>query len=235
MTMLFLVILICAIGWFVITLMSKNATIELSTAYAGTPKPRVPAKIKYNLPKRKVCSFIGGERIDLSKFESIIIKGRSLEKLGVKDNSIAYCSLWNKENSLDDLRGRLIILDIDNERTIKEHPMNLDYFHSNGKKARKVLQIVSSSMSEVELQECIDSIFKNGFCEDKKEELEREIKSKYAFASEYYSKGEQKLIMSLTYRNDGKDLGFSFHSPQFLYGVIEYVSENNFLHEAKAS
>lgn len=234
MVTLSIIILCCGIFlWFLLNWVSSSSTLELPTAYAGSPKPQVPTNITFELPKRRVTNFIGNEKIDLSKLRRVIIKGHSLEKLGVADNSIAYCSLWTEKGGsdfLNQLPGRFIVLNIDNERTAAEHPLKPDYFHSNGKKARKALRIVSCSMDNNAVSELADAILRDIDSDAEKIRLKEEIIEKYAFASSFYaSKGETDLIMSLTYRNDGKDLGFSFHSPKYIYGIVEYIGNNNYL------
>lgn len=232
-------ILLVCIGlflWFLVYWISNSATMEIPTAYAGSPKPQVPCQITFELPKRRVDDYIGKEKIDLSYYYKIIIKGHSLEKLGIDDNSIVYCSKWefgNKECSLNQLQGRFIILNIDNERTTEEHPLDPNYFHSNGKKARKALRVIPIPTGESQLSEISNLILKDiKESEEKKSRLLEEIKQKYKFASKYYSeRGDKDLIMSLTYRHNGKDLGFSFHSPRFVYGVIEYIGSKNYFHQ----
>lgn len=221
--------------WLMVNWISNSTTMEIPTAYAGSPKPQIPYQITFEFPKRRVGNYIGNEKINLSKFQKIIIKGHSLEKLGIDDNSIAYCSMWKSDNenySLDLLPGRFIILDIDNERTTEEHPLDPNYFHSNGKKARKALKIVNCSLNENELSELSNAILKDIKDDNERKHLTNEIKQKYDFASKYYfQRGDKQLIMSLTFRNHGKDLGFSFHSPRYVYGIVEYVGSNNYLHQ----
>lgn len=231
-----IILLCCGIFlWFFVNWISNSATVEIPTAYAGSPKPQVPYLITFELPKRRVDDYIGNEKINLSEYQKIIVKGHSLEKLGIDDNSIVYCSKWRLDNencTLEQLPGRFIILDIDNERTTQEHPLDPNYFHSNGKKARKALRIVEVSLSDSKIEEISNSILRDIKDEDEKKRLSVEIKQKYEFASQYYSqKGDEKLIMSLTYRNNGKDLGFSFHSPRYVTEIVEYVGNNNYLHQ----
>ena len=231
-----IILLCCGIFlWFLVNWISNSATVEIPTAYAGSPKPQVPYQITFELPKRRVDDYIGNEKVNLSKYQKIIVKGHSLEKLGIDDNSIVYCSNWefaNKNCSLEQLPGRFIILNIDNERTTEEHPLDPNYFHSNGKKARKALKIVKLDLKDSEIEELSNSILKDIKDEDEKKRLLQEIKQKYGFASKYYfNKGDKNLIMSLTYRNNGKDLGFSFHSPRYVCGIVEYVGNNNYLHQ----
>lgn len=221
-------------GWFLLNYFADNSPIKVQTAFAGVPTPKVPSVVSCELPKRKVKTYMGDEAVNLSSFERILIKGHSLEKLGILDNSMAYVSIWDDKNSIESLAGRFIILNIDNERTTCEHPLEPNYFHSDGKKARKVLRIVSTGMDSAAVSKLCENILKD-LEESEQKRLETEIRTKYEFASKYYGdKGDKKLIMSLTYRRDGKNLGFSFHSPKYLYGVIEYVSNNSHIYETRA-
>ena len=66
-----------------------------------------------------------------------------------------------------------------------------------------------------------DLDFQNSTDEEQKAFLDK-IVGKYLFASNYYT-NDNKLIMSITYKS-GKEKDYSFHSPQFLYGVVKYNS-----------
>ncbi len=106
--------------------------------------------------------------------------------------------------------------------------MRTDYFRSNGKKVRRALEIVKVGLPEESVTKLIDRLLESQPL-DCHMRLREEIRKKYDFASKFYSKkGESELIMSLTYRNNGQDLGFSFHSKKFLYGIVEYVSNKSF-------
>lgn len=227
-------ILMAVVGWLLLNYFADNTTMKVQTAFAGVPTPKVPSEVSCELPKREVKTYMGSEAVSLSNLERIIIKGHSLEKLGILDNSMAYVSLWNDKNTIESLPGRFIILNIDNERTIREHPLEPSYFHSDGKKARKVLKIVDVGMDSDAVSKLCDNLLKD-LDEVEQRRLEMEIRTKYEFASQYYGdRKDKKLIMSLTYRRDGRDLGFSFHSPRYLYGVIEYVSNNSHIYETRA-
>ena len=238
MTLTSIIVLILAIFLcFVLSgIASKPSTIEMQTAFAGIPQPQVPSKVMCNQPNRKVNTLLGEEKVDLSGFEKILIKGHSLEKAGIMDNSIVYVTKYNMPpENMDFAVGRFIILKIDNERTSAEHPLDPNYVHSMGLKARKVIRIVPTNLDEEGLKSVIGDIF-DQLPAERKEILKQQILEKYMFASNYYAeRGESTLIMSLTYRNDGRDLGFSFHSKQFLYGIIEYVNNNPSIKESRST
>lgn len=226
-----IIILIVAIGsWFLLRHISKHASIEVLTAFSGSPSPKIPTSITCDIPRRRVKNRLGEKTIDLSNFEQMIIKGNSLGCFGIVDNSVVYVKTYKQPPvniTTNEIAGRFIILNIDNLRTVAEHPLELDYFHSEGKKARKALRMVSIKMSHKELENLAEQILKDIPENADKAKLKKEIISKYEFASQYYADKDKELIMSLTYRKDGKNLGFSFHSPRFLYGIVEYVSNNN--------
>ena len=60
-------------------------------------------------------------------------------------------------------------------------------------------------------------------CNNKEEMLE-ESWDKYSFASQYYQKSSH-LIVSITFRQGEKE-GYSFHSPNTLFGVVKYKNRN---------
>lgn len=231
--MFLLTLIITLLAMFLLYILkwrSGKETIRIPTAYAGSPKDGVSPLLTYYRPSRRVESFLGGERVSLSDYHMAVIKGHSLRQAGILDNALVYCNLWNKkEGDLSDLPGRFIILNIDNERSLAERPLNKDYFMSEGKKARKVVRIVDTGMDKAGVDKIIGEVLreKEG---DEHDRLAREIRCKYRFASEFYgTRGVKNLIMSITFRNEGRDLGFSFHSPDYLWGVVRYVSNRNYL------
>lgn len=223
--------LILVVGAFVIYIvikwLSQKATITVPTAFAGSPKKDIPVEETLPISYYPVQTYIEGKRIRVFKFVKFIIRGRSLEKLGIKDRSLAYVSLWNHKyyNSLEKLKsliGKIIIFSIDNERTAIEHPLDA-YFNPAGYKARKAILIVERDLSKEDLLNKMS--FLNYQNEDFPKDMEAfkdRIVEKYKFATDFY-KEEKYFIMSITYRNEGTKLGISFHSPKFLYGIVQHI------------
>ena len=61
----------------------------------------------------------------------------------------------------------------------------------------------------------------NDFKDISIEELLERMWIKYSFASQYY-KEDNNVIVSLTYK-EGMVKDFSFHSPNFLFGIARYM------------
>ena len=86
-------------------------------------------------------------------------------------------------------------------------------------KARKMISTIESSMSKDKFLNAMRTILHEDILED---EYFENIWKKYEFASKFY-KDESMLILSLTFRG-GRYKSYSFHSPRFLVGVVEYRS-----------
>ena len=122
------------------------------------------------------------------------------------------------------LIGRFIVFKIDNERTLHEYPLKNITIANDGLKLRKVVKLLYTKESDIEsqIEKFLldnDSEFAKKTEEERKKEYDRYIK-KYQFASSYYNEDEY-LIMSITYKN-GICKDYSFHSPKWLYGIVEY-------------
>lgn len=219
-------------GAFVVYLLikwlSQKATITVPTAYAGSPKKDIPLEETLPVSYYPIHTFIDGKRISVFKYIKFIIRGRSLEKFGVKDKSLVYVSKWNKKDSmsienLKALIGKIIILSIDNERTAIEHPLDPNFFNSAGFKARKAILIVDRNLSRDELLNKLTFLDNpNEDFPSDMEEFKNRIVEKYIFATNFYTE-ESNFILSITYRNDGTRLGLSFHSPKFIYGTVQHI------------
>lgn len=214
--------------YLVIKWLSQKATVTVPTAFAGSPNRDIPVAETLPVSYYPVHTYMDGKRISVFKYIKIIIRGRSLEKFGVKDKSLVYVSKWDKEDSssiekLKSLIGKIVILSIDNERTAIEHPLDPNFFNSSGLKARKAIMIVDRDLSSDELLEKLTFLNnQNDDFPDDMEAFKKRIVEKYKFATDFYT-NESHLIMSITYRNDGTKLGFSFHSPKFIYGIVQYI------------
>lgn len=120
----------------------------------------------------------------------------------------------------------MLIFNIDNDRTLKEHPLK-NIVVNNGLKTRKAIGIVQTKLDEEQIKNQINKIMSSDkefqhLEFDKKEAFIAKIAKKYKFASDYYS-NDQNLIMSITYKY-GKEKDLSFHSPRFLFGIVKYNS-----------
>ena len=211
----------------------KKSTIEVRVAYAGNPDSCKPNTRKIPLPKNNPIYRDGDIEVDVSNLTPLIIDGHSLEPLGIKDGSTIFVE-ENKNENKDDIQnkelanliGRFVVFNIDNDRTLKEHPLK-NIIVSNGLKTRKVIGIVQTKLDEKQIKNQINEIMSSDkefqhLESDKKEAFIAKIAKKYKFASDYYS-NDQNLIMSITYKY-GKEKDFSFHSPSFLFGIVKYNS-----------
>lgn len=211
----------------------KKTTIEVRVAYAGNPDSCKPNTRKIPLPKNNPIYRDGDIEVDVSNLTPLIIDGHSLEPLGIKDGSTIFVE-ENKNENKDDIQnkelanliGRFVVFNIDNDRTLKEHPLK-NIIVSNGLKTRKVIGIVQTKLDEKQIKNQINEIMSSDkefqhLESDKKEAFIAKIAKKYKFASDYYS-NDQNLIMSITYKY-GKEKDLSFHSPSFLFGIVKYNS-----------
>ena len=206
----------------------KKSTIEVRVAYAGNPDSCKPNTRNIPLPKNNPIYRDGDVEVDVSNLIPLIIEGRSLEPLGIKDGSTIFVEKKNdiQDEELDNLIGRFVVFNIDNDRTLKEHPLK-NIIVNNGLKARKAIGIVQTKLNEEQINDKINEVMSHDkeFQNLKSEEKElfiKKIADKYRFASDYYN-SDKNLIMSITYKH-GKEKDLSFHSPKFLFGIVKYNS-----------
>lgn len=229
------------VAYLIMRSIIKKSTIEVRVAYAGNPDSCKPNTREIPLPKNNPIYRNGDIEVDVSNLTPLIIDGHSLEPLGIKDGSIIFVEkkvekkkdekkdekkddIQNKE--LANLIGRFVVFNIDNDRTLKEHPLK-NIIVSNGLKTRKAIGIVQTKLDEKQIKNQINEIMSSDkefqhLESDKKEAFIAKIAKKYKFASDYYS-NDQNLIMSITYKY-GKEKDLSFHSPSFLFGIVKYNS-----------
>lgn len=225
-----LLIVIGALGiYYLIRWLSQRATITIPTACAGNPRNSLPALVTVPAYYYPIQTYLDGKKIGVFRLTKMIIKGKSLEKLGVKDESLVYVSRLSSkgESSLKEAIGKFVIFNIDNERIAIEHPLDVGYINMPKYKARKVINILDKNLSKEDLLQNLK--FLKDIDNDSKDpsiDIEGKIFEKYKFASNYYTNVD-KLIVSITYRNEGRYLGVSFHSPDFLYGIIKYIINPN--------
>lgn len=189
-------------------------------AYAGTADGMPTVKF-VPASRNKPIYTENGERVDLSKFDTFLISGDSLHKAGLKSGTYVY-TLQPKDFNLRNIPGKFIIFRYDVERQKKEHP-DVD-ISSDSLKARKAELIIDTKLSETDFRKEMslriieDDEFMN------KDEVLSSLWRKYKFASDFYS-NKDNLIVSMTYKQ-GKRKTYSFHSPDFLVGIVEYKSVN---------
>lgn len=220
------VIIIAIIVSLAIRYMSKRMTVKRKIVFAGHPSssdmPNVDiSPLPQNDPKYK----IGDEVINVSELEQMVVRGKSLEYFGIKDGAIVFVKkIGDGFCEFSKLIGRFIVFKIDNQRTLQEYPLKNITIAEDGLKLRKVVKILSKGTTDIEteIKQFLlenDKDFSSKPMDEQTEELSRYLK-KFKFASEYYSE-DNYLIMSITYRN-GVCKDYSFHSPKWLYGIVEY-------------
>lgn len=216
------------VAYFTMRSIIKKSTIEVRVAYAGNPDSCKPNTRNIPLPKNNPIYRNGDIEVDVSNLIPLIIDGHSLEPLGIKDGSIIFVEKKDdiQDKELENLIGRFVVFNIDNDRTLKEHPLK-NIVVNNGLKTRKAIGIVQTKLDEEQIKNQINEImFSDKEFQhlefDKKEAFIAKIAKKYKFASDYYS-NDQNLIMSITYKY-GKEKDLSFHSPRFLFGIVKYNS-----------
>lgn len=199
-------------------LVSKKMEL-VDKAFAGKPKGSANAVEVRKEPNRTIFTENGEER-NLSMMRRFIIEGPSLEKAGLNDGVTVYTDLvYDKKRPLS-ISGYFIILKIDNERTMAEHPEMTDYIE--GFKARKLVTVFPTKMAKEEFGKRITPILmQDGDVEENDiTDCRDHLWRKYEFASSYYNTLEQ-LLVSITYK-DGKTKDYSFHSLDYLAGIVKY-------------
>lgn len=221
---------ICVIALLIIAalILFLPKTQEVDYAFAGSPCGTVNKEI-INLSRYRTISKVGNERVDISHLKRFIVKGYSLEKVGVPNGSDLYALSCQKDNidvtnmaSLNRIVGHFIILKIDIERTLAEHPEK-ELTIKEGYKARLAVNVFPARLNRQEFNNLMSKLLeKDALCHNKETMLEISW-NKYAFASQYYNKSAY-LIVSITF-HEGEEEGYSFHSPYTLYGVVKYKNK----------
>lgn len=203
----------------VIHILTSKKTELVDKAFAGKPKGSANAIEVKKEPNRTIYTENGEER-DLSMMRRFIIEGNSLEKAGLNDGVTVYTDLvYDKERPLS-ISGYFIILKIDNERTMAEHPEMTDYIE--GFKARKLVTVFPTKMSRQEFDKKMTPILtQDGDVEEAAiTDCKEHLWGKYDFASSYYNTQGQ-LLVSITYK-DGETKDYSFHSLEYLAGIVKF-------------
>lgn len=225
-----IILIVLIIAFVVIHAITKDSVIKLPVLYAGSPNDAVNVK-DIPLPKNEPIYKDRGETVSLKGYTPYVISGHSLEPLGINNGSIAYVKVLERDDikngNLNDLINRYIVLNIDYKRTQKEHPLK-SLPVTSGKKARKVVNIVPTKLSKEEITKSLENLLScdkeyNSKDERDKQSYLSKLIDKYEFATKYYEQNNQ-LIISVTYK-EGKEKDYSFHSPDWLYGIIEYTSK----------
>ena len=225
MSMNIIIITLAVCAYLGLRLVVKRMTVKRKIVFAGHPSSYDMPNIDISpLPQNDPKYTIGAEVVDVSGLEQMVVKGKSLEPFGIKDNAIVFVREIDLKNcNLNKLVGRFIVFKIDNERTLQEYPLRNIAIAEDGLKLRKIVKILSNKDDNMEqIKQFLldnDNDFINKSESEQVEEYDRYIK-KFKFASSYYNEDEY-LIMSITYKN-GTCKDYSFHSTKWLYGIVEY-------------
>lgn len=204
--------------YFAITMATAKRTEKIKRAFAGAYDGKDTI---VNIPRdRNNTIYTEGEnRINLSKYEKYLISGHSLEKVGLPDGVFVYTTPLDSKD-LYSLCNHFVIIKYDNERLYKEHPEITNPV--DGYKARKVVTIIETNLTEENFNKKMEAILSSDKEIQDVNQCIQCLWRKYKFASEYYN-SEDKLIVSITYK-EGKCKDYSFHSLQFVQGVVKYKS-----------
>lgn len=214
MNNLIIIALVAIAIFFLIRILTMRQTVDVPVAYAGSANGKSAVK-KLPAHKNKTIYTEGENIIDLDGFSKFIVCGNSLEPVGLLPDTLVFTK---SDTNLDikAAEGKFVVFRYDLDRQKAEHP---DVIIEDGAhKARKMIAVMKSSLDK---DDFISEI-KNIIHDDAYEEVSDKIWKKYEFASDFY-KNDSSLILSLTYR-DGKYKSYSFHSPRFLAGVVQYRS-----------
>lgn len=134
------------VAYFTMRSIIKKSTIEVRVAYAGNPDSCKPNTRNIPLPKNNPIYRNGDIEVDVSNLIPLIIDGHSLEPLGIKDGSTIFVEKKDdiQDKELENLIGRFVVFNIDNDRTLKEHPLK-NIVVNNGLKTRKAIGIVQTN------------------------------------------------------------------------------------------
>lgn len=219
-----LLFIICAFFiYFVIKIVTAKRTEEVKRAFAGKPDGNGPT-VAVSKDRNKTIFTEGEKVVDLSGYDKFIVSGPSLEKVGLHNGSYIYTKELKDDEPIESICNHFVVFEFDKDRFKIEHPEIKDPV--DGYKVRKVIALLPTQLTEEEFIKKISEYL------DKDNEIDNKIQcvdcltKKYKFASDYYKdKDEDELIISITYRN-GEEKDYSFHSKEFLRGVVKYKSVN---------
>lgn len=213
MNSLIIIALVAIAIFFLIRILTMRQTVSVPIAYAGSANGKSAVK-KVPAHRNKTIYTEGEEIINLEAFSKFIICGNSLEPAGLLPNTFVFTKS-ESDFDLNTGEGKFVVFRYDLDRQKAEHPDVI--IEEGAHKARKMVSTIKSDLDK----ECFLKEIKR-IIDDADNEICERIWKKYEFASNFY-KEDQLLILSLTYR-DGKYKSYSFHSPRFLVGVVEYHS-----------
>lgn len=218
-------LLVLAVVYVALRCLSARRTMRVPVAFAGSPDGSVVTK-QLAMPKNKPIFMEGDTAVDVSKLRCYAVEGASLAPMGLMDGSLLYVEEEPVLKDNTDLIGHFIILRIDDDRTRKEHPEK-PLTVEKGFKVRKVVALFSGKMGEEALEEKVRELIERDSelaykLKDEEHSPLKRILNKYKFAVSYYGEN-QELIVSITYKR-GSDKDYSFHSTQFLQGIVRYKS-----------
>lgn len=215
--MLISFIIISVSAFFLIGLASRQRTVPVKIAYAGSADDSPTVK-KVAAPRNNTIFTSNGERVNLSGYDCFLISGNSLERQGLTSGTFVYTT--KPTDVISEVRGKFVIFRYDVARQAVEHPdmvVCADSF-----KARKGVTTIATGLDRKHFEEAMSPIIQNDSEIADKTAALNSLWEKYSFASDFY-KDKERLIVSLTYRQ-GRDKTYSFHSPKFLVGIVRYIS-----------
>ncbi len=207
-----------ALVYSVIRIVTSRSMEKVNVAFAGVCDGSDEV-IKIHKDRNKTVFTEGENIVDLSMYKKFYISGHSLEKAGLEDKSFVYTS-EARELKSDNIYGRFVIFRYDIDRVKEEHPEMVA--KAKGFKARKAITTIATQLTEDDFRKNIQAII---YADDEignKDAFMNELWSKYCFAFGYYQNDEM-LIVSITYK-EGVRKDYSFHSRNFLEGIVEYKS-----------
>lgn len=214
-----IIIAIVAIAvFFLIRILTMKMTVKVCVAYAGAAKGK-PAMISIPSSRNKTIYTVGEEIVDMSAYNKFLIKGNSLKPKGLLSDTFVYTSNVTS-NDYSTLKNKFVIFEYDIDRQKAEHPeVTID---PGTHKARWMVDTIPTRLSNADFIEIFSAILVNDNDSVNTTAFINHLWNKYEFASNFY-RNDNTLIVSLTYKN-GNAKSYSFHSPQFLRGIVEYRS-----------
>ncbi|MCM1490140.1 MAG: hypothetical protein NC095_04870 [Muribaculum sp.] len=214
-----IIIAIVAIAvFFLIRILTMKMTVKVCVAYAGAAKGK-PAVICIPSSRNKTIYTVGEDIVDMSDYHQFLIKGNSLKPKGLLSDTYVYTSDVNT-NDCSRLKNKFVIFEYDINRQKAEHPEAVIVPGTH--KARWMVDTISTRLNNADFMKVFSAIIDNDSDIVNNAAFLNHLWKKYKFASDFYG-NDNTLIVSLTYKN-GENKSYSFHSPEFLRGVVEYRS-----------
>mgnify|MGYP000705565898 FL=1 len=226
-----IIIVFVIILYSIVRILTSKITVKMRYVFAGHPSSVDNQNIAiFELPKNNPKYKIGNETVNMTGLQQFVVKGKSMEYFGINDGSFIFVKEFKKDEDKDNeeflktLIGRFVVFNIDNDRTVVEYPLKNITIVEGGLKLRKVVGILKNKDTNIKdkinaFLEKNDADYQKFTEEEKKIRCDKYVK-KYKFASSYYV-NDNNIIMSVTYKG-GIEKDYSFHSPTWLYGKVEY-------------